>query len=127
MKIIEHLFNKSNGQSTIHLDLEGNLCIVYVTENGLQLLNPPNKELDTEEAHSIIRFIEEYLFTISEEEKLNLTNETKEQSGIQQESQATDPSGEVIKPTTQESAESGPKAEERREGENLGGKLEQAG
>ena len=126
MRIIEHYFNKTDAQSKIYLDLQPNLCIVYVTKDGLQLLDPPEKELTTEEAHSILKFIEEYLDTISEEEKTN-QNESTDQSGVQSANQTTNPNGEVPQSPLEEDSKSNGQAEERREGEGLGSGLEQKG
>jgi len=119
MRIIEHFFNKSSGESTIFLDLQPNLCIVYVTKHGLQLLDPKEKPLETEEAHEVMRFIEEYLFTISQNET-KITNET-EQPIVSSESKASDAPSEVIEsPSKEDSKPNEAPSEERGEAKDLG-------
>lgn len=68
MKIVEHYFDKTNGESKIILDLEPNQSIVYVTKHGLQLLDPKERVLEKEESNKILKFVEEYLEAIQQED-----------------------------------------------------------
>ena len=119
MKILEHFFNKTSGESKILLDLEPNTCIVYVTSHGIQIQEPfGSQPLTFEQTGPIFQFIQSYLDTISQTEQ---SNEQTEQAGIHGTNQATDPSGEVTKPASETDSKSSSEAKEWGESQDLGG------
>lgn len=130
MKILEHFFNKNNGESKILLDLEPNTCIVYVTSHGIQIQEPfGSQPLTFEQTGPIFQFIQEYLDAISEN---NLTeqkqsNEQAEQTGTHSANQTTDPSGEVPQSPSKEDSKSSSEAKERGKGQDLGSQLVETG